>query len=258
MACRWSSILLSIALLGCVHLAGCRDSRAHKKALRIYAASSLTEAFQALKRGFQAKHPGVHVSLTFAGSQVLRLQLTQGARADAFASANLQHMEALRKAGLIHTSRVFAHNELVLIVPPGTSSIRTFADLPKAKRLVVGTPYVPIGAYSRAMLKRAASHYGEAFVRKVKSRIVSEESNVRLVRAKVALGEADAALVYRTDAISFKQVTSLSIPKKVNIRAAYSQGLLTQRPTARRWQAYLSSKQAQEVLKAHGFLVKRR
>ena len=175
-------------------------------ALTVFAASSLREAFTELAREFEQAHPGVQVALDFAGSQELRVQLENGAAADVFASADDRQMEKLHRRGI-----VFAHNEPVLIAPrDNPAGLRSFEDLAKAKRVVLGAPEVPIGAYSEKILEAAG----------IAPRVVSRELNVRQVLAKVALGEADAAIVYRTDALA-RDVTVIPIPQRWNVRADY-------------------------------------
>ena len=190
--------------------------------LSVLAASSLTEAFRALETAFEETHPDVDVVLTFSGSQVLRMQIEQGASADVFASANEVHARALTDAGLADPAAVLAFNRLALVVPiDNPAGISSFAELPLVKRLVVGTESVPIGIYTRAMLDRAEARFGPDFSERVRDRVVSEESNVRLIRAKVELGEADAAIVYRTDAVASDQVGVIDIPDDVNVSATY-------------------------------------
>lgn len=232
-------------------------SEPEREPLTIFAAASLTEAFTALARDFEAAHPELAVQASFAGSQALRLQIEHGARADLFASANPRHMDALVDAGLVSDSRVFAHNELIVIVPrENPAGITSFEDLVRARRLVIGTAAVPVGAYARQMLKRAARTLGETFESQVLARVVSEESNVRLVRAKVELGEADAAIVYRTDALASSHTLSIEIPEYANVRAHYSIGQVSASPraeAARAWIEYLHSEAARRVLARHGF-----
>ncbi len=214
-----------VALLWVAPTTGCDSARDQpgRVALTVLAASSLTEAFQDLERDFEAAHPNVDVQLTFAGSQVLRLQIQQGAKVDVFASANESHMQALVATGHLAAPRVFAQNELVLIVPPSNpAGIHTFADLGTASRIVIGSSNVPVGIYTRQVFERAASALGDAFVARVRQQVVSEENNVRLVRAKVELGEADAAVVYRTDAAASDRVRVVSIPATFNVRATGS------------------------------------
>ncbi len=225
--------------------------------LRVFAASSLTDAFGELEGRFEDAHPDVDVVLAFAGSQVLRLQIEQGAPADVFASADLDHVQALADGGLVAEQRLFATNELVVIVPADRSSaVRSFEDLPEAERLVIGTAEVPVGRYTRRTLARA----GDEFRRAVLARVVSEESNVRLVRAKVALGEADAAIVFRTDAVSSDRVRALSVPAGLGATADYPLVILAaaRRPElARSWSAFVTSTEGREVLRRHGFGVPR-
>jgi molybdate transport system substrate-binding protein len=172
-------------------------------ALTVFAASSLREAFTVLAKEFEQAHPGVQVALDFAGSQELRVQIENGAGADVFASADERQMARLHRQGV-----VFAHNEPVLVAPKG--GLRRFEDLAKAQRVVLGAPEVPIGAYSERILEAAG----------IAPHVVSRELNVRQVLAKVALGEADAGIVYRTDALG-KDVNVVEIPKQFNVTAAY-------------------------------------
>ena len=247
------------ALIGCLLLSGCARETSVERALSVYAASSLTDAFGALETVFESAHPGVEVSITYAGSQVLRLQIEQGAAADVFASANPEHMQALLDAGLVAESVVFAHNDLVIITPPDNpAGIESLEDLPDASRLVLGTSNVPVGRYAREVLRLAAPTHGEGFEAMVLSRVVSEESNVRLARAKVELGEADAAIVYRTDAGSSDRVHVVEIAREVNVIADYPVGVLRDAAApelARAWVALLSSAEGKAVLAGHGFIV---
>ncbi len=236
---------------------GCAPDPPTGESLRIFAASSLTEAFQEMADAFEDASPGTDAVLVFAGSQVLRLQIEQGARADIFASADPRHMESLAQEGLVTGPRLLAENELVVIVPPGNpAGIEAFADLAGADRVVIGTPNVPVGAYAREVLRRAEAVGAlPGFEEAVMRRVVSEESNVRQVRAKVELGEADAALVYRTDAVPGR-VTTVQVPPRANVRARYLIGVVagTRNPAAaERWVAFASSPEGRRILSRHGF-----
>lgn len=227
--------------------------------LHVYAASSLTEAFGELEGVFEAAHPDVDVAVTFAGSQVLRLQIEQGAAADVYAAANLDHMQALVDSGLVTESQVFAHNDLVVIVPvDNPARLEVFADLPHAERIVLGTANVPVGQYAREILRRAGPSHEEGFEAIVMSRVVSQETNVRLARTKVELGEADAAIVYRTDAGASDRLRVIEIPRELNVIADYPVGVLaasTMRNAADAWVALLMSPEGKAVLERHGFIV---
>lgn len=239
-------------------LAAC-EAPPESGALSVYAASSLTDAFAEMETMFETAHPDIDVSVTYAGSQILRLQIEQGAPADVFASANPEHMQALVDSGLVADSRVFVHNELVVIVPPDNpAGIESLEDLAEASRIVLGTANTPVGRYARDVLRMAAPSLGEGFEAIVLSRVASEESNVRLARAKVELGEADAAIVYRTDAGSSDRVRIVEIPSEFNVIADYPIGVLrrtTVPATAEAWVELLMSPEGRAVLARHGFIV---
>lgn len=254
--------MLHALLLACVTLAGCEAHPGARARVTVFAASSLTEAFAEIEREFERAHPGVDVSVTFAGSQVLRLQIEQGARADVFASANPSHIRALEDARLIHDIERFALNELVVIVPPeNPAKIQAVEELGRAERLVIGDRHVPVGHYTDAMLDRIDRRRGGGFARDVRGSVVSREGNTRLVRAKVELGEADAAVVYKTDALASERVRSIEIPAPLNERAEYMIGLgveerAGEHALAARFRDFVTSPRGQRVLAEHGFLTR--
>ena len=196
--------------------------------LTVFAASSLTDAFTEISTAFEAEHPGVKVVFNFGGSSTLAAQLANGAPADVFASANAKQMQAAQDTGRIAgTPLTFARNRLVLIVPvDNPAHIQTLSDLAAPGiKLVLAAPGVPVRDYADAMLTKLAADpdYGAAYKTAVLANLVSEEDNVRQVAAKVALGEADAGIVYRSDVTPDinDQVTMLDIPDAVNTLAAY-------------------------------------
>ncbi|MEM7137300.1 MAG: molybdate ABC transporter substrate-binding protein [Myxococcota bacterium] len=223
----------------------------------MFAASSLTEGFTALAQAFEAAHPEERVALQFAGSQSLRLQIEQGAPADVFASANEAHVRELVRDGTVVAPVAFATNRLAIVVPADNpAGVKTFDDLASAQRIVVGTEQAPIGAYTRAMLRNAEPRLGASRAAMVKRHIVSEEPNARLVRAKVELGEADAAIVYETDARSAKRARTIDIPDDINVEATYFVGAVAgaeRRKGVESWIHFVRSEQGREVLQRHGF-----
>jgi molybdate transport system substrate-binding protein len=233
---------------------GC--GRASPDALHVFAASSLTEGFQDIERQFEAANPGTDVVLSLAGSQVLRVQIERGAKAHVFASANADHMRALVEGGHARNPEVFAGNQIALIVPlTNPAGIGSFAELPRASRLVIGSDGVPVGEYAREVLRRA----GPEFEAAVLSRVVSYEHNARLVRSKVALGEADAGLVYRTDAMG-SAVRLVPIPEEFNVSAKYSVAAVNgagQDGLVREFSSFLLSDEGRLILARHGFEVGR-
>ncbi len=242
--------LLSGSLAGC---AGPPESQV----LAVFAASSLTEVIGDLEGGFEEMHPELDIRGSFAGSQVLRLQIEQGAPADVLVSANEEHVRALLDSGLVSESRVVAHTELVLVVPSDNpAGIRSFEDLPRARRVVMATREVPAGAYAHELLERAGERYGPEFVSTVLAHLVSEEASVRLVRAKVELGEADAAFVYRSDALGCEALEVIEIPVGLSPRVDYHLGVVTgsmQAPGLDAWLDYMSSAEGKDVFAQRGF-----
>jgi molybdate transport system substrate-binding protein len=199
-----------------------------KRTLLIFAASSLTDAFNEIKIAFEAVHPDVEITYSFGASSTLAAQLKEGAPADLFASANNSQMTVVIDAGGIKGKPcTFARNHLVLIVPASNPArIASIRDLSKhGIKLVLAAPKVPVRDYTDAMLDKLAklADYGEEYKQAVIANIVSEEDNVRQVAAKVALGEADAGIVYRSDVTRDigDKVLMLLIPDEVNTIATY-------------------------------------
>lgn len=220
----------------------------------VLAASSLTEAFQEIERDLEKKRPEVDVQLSFAGSSVLAMQVEQGGAGDVLATASDEHMQKLVKAGAIGEHEVFAHNELVVAVPPNNpAGLERFEDLAKVPRIVLGTKDVPAGKYADALIERARVTLGDAFSDGVKSHIVSREANVRLVLAKVALGEADAAIVYQSD-VKEGRAKAIEVPEALRERATYPIGIPTrakQPELARAFVAHVLSDEGQAALAKH-------
>jgi molybdate transport system substrate-binding protein len=216
--------------------------------------------FEAIKQRFVRSHPQANVLLNFAGSQTLRTQIINGARAHVYASANPMHMEALVRTGRISASHTFATNRLVVVVPAkGPSPIERLADLPRAKRLVIAERNVPAGRYTQRMLEQASrsSHYGASFDKRVMARVVSRETNVRQTLQKVVLGEADAAIVYATDAASAAgAVRTIPIDENVNVIARYPIAVVDPQPSgslASAFVAFVGSEAGRAELRRHGF-----
>jgi molybdate transport system substrate-binding protein len=160
--------------------------------ITVFAAASLKATFTKLAGDFEARNPGTRVTLSFAGSSDLATQLTQGAPADVFASADTKNMAKLSDASLVEgTPTDFATNVLTIAVPPANpASIGSFADLARpGVKVVVCASQVPCGAATRTVEEAS----GTAL------KPVSEEASVTDVLGKVTSGEADAGLVYVTD-----------------------------------------------------------
>ena len=239
-----------VVVSGMVATTRAEDSRE----ITVFAAASLREAFEDLGKAFEAKS-GVKVHVNLAGSQELRTQIENGATADVFASADQKHMKALVEAKLAAAPRLFARNTPVVIVPKGNpAKVGSFEELARAKKIVIGVAEVPIGKYTIEILDKA----GKEFKDKVMANVASRELNVRQVLAKVSLGEADAGIVYRTDAMAAKdKVEILDIPTKVNVIAEYPVAVLSKAPQAAAARAFvdlLLSSDGQKRLAAAGFV----
>jgi molybdate transport system substrate-binding protein len=252
---RWRlPLLLAMVVVGPT-----RGEAEARQELVVFAAASLREAFEGLASAFEQAHPGTKVRLNLAGSQELRTQIEQGARADVFASADRKHMATLEKQGLVGPPAVFARNEPVIVVPRGNpAGIHALTDLPRTRRLVVGAPEVPIGGYTVEIFAAAARKFGGNLRARLEASIVSRELNVRQVLAKVTLGEADAGIVYRTDAGAARaKVEVVAIPPEVNAIAEYPIAVVKAAPQpglARAWMDLVRSPEGQRRLASAGFL----
>jgi molybdate transport system substrate-binding protein len=224
--------------------------------LTVFAAASLREAFGELGAAYERSHPGWRVRTSFAGSQELRMQLDHGASADVFASADERQMRAAVDAGRVERPRRFARNALAVVVPD-RSTLRTFADLAHVQRIVLGAHEVPIGRYADEALARAEHRLGHAFQQEVLAHVVSRELDVGQVLAKVALGEADAAIVYRTDVRPGRGMRAVALPADCDVVAAYWIALVVDAAAAPEARAYVEAvlaPEGQRMLAARGFL----
>ncbi len=231
--------------------------------LAVYAAASLTNAFQDMAKEFQTTNPNAKIEFNFAGSQELRTQIEQGARADVFASADLKNMDTLHAAKLIgSTPQVFARNRLVVIVPKtNPAGLKELKDLANTGiKLVVAEKSVPVGNYALQMLDKlsADAKYGADFKDAVLKNVVSQENNVKAVASKVSLGEADAGIVYSTDAqTAAAQVTKIDVADEFNVIALYPIAIVQNAPNAAladKWIAFVLSPQGQAILTKYGFV----
>lgn len=249
-------------------LAGCRQispgneqvDSSFPRGLTIFAASSLTGAFTEISHGFEAAHPGVKVVLNFSGSQALRTQIELGAEADVFASANTREMDTMVDEDLVPvgSTRIFATNQLVVILPAGNpANIASLADLANpGLKLVFAAEEVPVGEYARHVIDNLGALYGASYKDKVLANIVSNEDNVKLVVTKVQLAEADAGIVYSSDAQAIPELITVDIPSTYNVIAQYPIAALASAPQpviAAEFIAYVLSAEGQAILSQWGF-----
>jgi molybdate transport system substrate-binding protein len=230
--------------------------------LTVFAAASLTASFTDIGKAFEAANPGAKVTFSFAGSQALRTQIEQGAKADIFASADNNNMDPLKTAGLvISTPQVFTRNRLAVIVPKANpAKVAALKDLAKAGlKLDVADASVPVGNYTLQVLDKltADATYGADFKTNVLARVVSKETDVKQVVSKVSLGEADAGVVYTTDAaVALDKLTVIDIPDQFNVIAVYPMAVVkgsTNAAFAQKFIDYVLSTDGQAVMKKYGF-----
>lgn len=217
--------------------------------LTVYAAASLTAAFDEFATEFEQRHPDVDVlPITYDGSSTLATQLEEGAPADVFASADTANMDRIEEAGLAEGAEAFATNTLVLVVPAGNpGGVENLADLADPNLTVVlCAPEVPCGAASETLLSNAG----------VTASVDSAEQNVTAVLTKVASGEADAGLVYVTDAATTDGVESIvpeGAEKVVNTYPIVALNDAANVDAADAFVAFVRGEEGQAVLAELGF-----
>lgn len=256
---KWIRLVILLALLS---TSACAPKPVP---LTVMAAASLTEAFEELAQLFEAQNPGVEVTFNFAGSQQLAQQIVEGAQADVFASANQKQMQAAVDASRVDEAAIqtFAHNRLVVIYPEDNpAGIDGLKDLARpGLKLVMAAKEVPVGQYSLEFLEKAGQEpaLGPSFQQAVLKNIVSYEENVKAVLNKVALGEADAGIVYTSDVTgeAAGKIGQLIIPDELNVIATYPIAILEDSQHATQAQAFLDfvlSPSGQEILAKYGFM----
>lgn len=237
-------------------LAGCGGQKPGRTELVVSSAASLSDAMTALSAAYHEAHPDVLVRNNFGGSGTLEQQIRHGAGVDVFLSAADEQMDELERAGLIEpaTRRELLRNALVLAVPTANpAEVSSFADLAAERvgRVAMGAPAsVPAGAYAEATLQALGLWSA------VKPKAVLT-SDVRQALAYVERGEADAALVYRTDAMRSSRVRVVTTaPPSTHRPIVYPAAVVadSRHPeAARAYLRYLSSPAAAAVFRRYGF-----
>jgi len=217
--------------------------------ITVYAAASLTEIFPRID-----KTP----RYSFAGSDTLATQIAQGAPADVFASASPKQTELLHHNGVLRRPVVFAMNKLIVIVPSSNPAhITSVYDLrKKGVKVIIGTPTVPVGAYTRQILDSLG------ITQAVMSNVVDQEPDVKAIVAKIALGEGDAGFVYKTDAKpAGTKVKALLIPAWAQPPIRYEIGIVRKTSHLAAAQAFIkrvTSLRARRLLVEAGFSLPKR
>jgi molybdate transport system substrate-binding protein len=233
--------------------------------LNVFAAASLTEPFGEIGKIFEADHPGVAVGFNFAGSQQLAQQINEGAPADVFASANKKQMNVLIETGTVisGTQQTFARNRLVVIYPQDNpAGLKELKDLANpGLKLVLAAQEVPVGQYALDFIDKAVAGpaFGAAFKDGVLKNVVSYENNVKTVLTKVALGEADAGIVYLSDisGADAEKVSQIDIPDALNVIASYPIAPVKGSKNPELAQAFIDlvlSAEGQDILEKYNFI----
>ncbi|WCK54885.1 molybdate ABC transporter substrate-binding protein [Aneurinibacillus sp. Ricciae_BoGa-3] len=212
-----STVVITTAITGCSSIETSRSTNQ----MVAFVAANATDPMSSLIKTFQDKD-GVQVIPNFAGTQILETQIEQGAKADFFLSADLSHVQKMKQEGLLDNFQIVSKTHPVIIIPKTNAKIQSLQDLgTKQLKLIIGVDSVPVGKYTRKIFNKANSVYGNDFSAKAMSHVVSMETNVKEVLQKVAMGEADAGIVYRTDVTKklLQKVDIIEIPKELNVTA---------------------------------------
>jgi molybdate transport system substrate-binding protein len=233
-----------------VSACGSSDDAVDGQTIMVFAAASLKSTFTEIGEQFKTDNPGVAVEFSFAGSSDLVTQLTQGAQADVFASADTKNMDKAAQAGLLDGDPVnFASNTLTIAVAPGNpKQVTSFQDLAESGlTVVVCAPQVPCGSATRKVEEATGVHITP----------VSEESSVSDVLNKVTTGQADAGLVYVTDATAAGgKVTGVPFPQSADAVNTYPIAALKpseHQELARKFIDAVTGEAGQKILSAAGF-----
>jgi molybdate transport system substrate-binding protein len=239
-----------LAVLVLITAIGCGSHDSSQKTIMVFAAASLKSTFAEIGKQFETDNPGVSVEFSFAGSSDLVTQLTQGADADVFASADTKNMDKAAQAGLLAGAPInFASNTLTIAVAPGNpKKIASFADLAKpGTSVVVCAPQVPCGSATQKVEQAT----------RVELAPVSEESSVTDVLNKVTSGQADAGVVYVTDAIGAgDKVTAVAFPESAGAVNIYPIALLKsseKSDLAKKFIDAVNAESGQKILSTAGF-----
>ncbi len=241
----------------CLTLSACQKP-ANDQTLVVFAAASLHLAFEDLGALFRKSQPSAQLSFQFAGTQTLATQIEHGANADVFAAADEKHLLRLNQTGRIFNAAPFAYNQVVLIADTQSAPFLVrFEDLPLADRIVVGAPEVPIGEYTQQILAAASKTLGPQFAAHVTSKTVSKELSVVHVLNKVALGEAQAGFVYRSDVANPPdRIRVIAVPGAYQVHVTYLMGTVKgtkHEALAHDWVSLVHSLAGQERLQSAGF-----
>ena len=243
--------LIAIGVLAL--LSGACDGDDGKPTITVAAASSLRHALPDIAAEFERAYPGVEVELRFAGSQVLASQIDEGAGDDLFISANPLQARRLMSAGLASRPTVVTANVLVVAVPNDGPWL-SLRDLALADvRIAAGAPSVPVGALTEIALELVQLQDPETAAA-LRSKIATQDPNVRIVLSRLELGEADAAFVYASDVEATEGLRLIALPLRTPPNEYVAVLIEDADPAAENLLAWLLAPQAQAIFQLYGFL----
>jgi molybdate transport system substrate-binding protein len=254
--------VVAMALVGCGgNSAGGGGDEQEGATLRVFAATSLTDAFGELANTFEEDNPGVEVRLNLESSTTLLAQIRRGAPADVYASSAVEEMDKAVNGGLVEGEpKTFAKNREVIMVPKeNPANLRSLRDLASpGVKLVLTEEGVPSTDYAIEILGKANARYGSGFKEDVLSNVVSREANVRAAVGRVAHGDYDGTFSYASDYTPDirERVKVIEIPEDLNIVATYPVAALKDAESpelAREWVDLVVGAEGQRVLKKWGF-----
>jgi molybdate transport system substrate-binding protein len=260
------ALLIVIFLTGCSALPPTSAPDAAPAAsdavtLKVFAPSSMTDAAKELAAAYETANPGVKLAIEIGHSPTQRLQLTQGATGDVFITASQKDMDDAVTDGSVGSgaARVFAMNQLTVVLPPeNPANLASLEDLANdGIRLLVAVVDTPIGKVTLTSMDKMEQQLGPGFKDRVLANVVSNEAGVKPIVSKLQLGEADAGVVFVTDAVAAPALKTLEIPPELNVITQLNIAPLATAPNpeeAAAFVAFVTSADGQTILKKWGFL----
>lgn len=274
--CKFTLLIL-IILLAAMFSAACGNSSGQQnsttknetagsneppKKITVFAAASLKESYTEIGKQIK-KDKNIDVEFNFAGSQQLVASINQGVNADVFASADTKNMKTLTDAKKVDKDVIFAQNQVVIVKNKSSkASINSLADLSKdGVKLVVGDKSLPAGNYFYKALDaaKADNTIDQATYDKIIKNIKSQELNVKDVVSKVNLGDADAGVVYKTDANNQKELQVITDKEFSKLQVDYPIAVISDsknKTAAQEFVDYVTTGKGKDILKQYGFSVK--